>query len=85
MRGLMGFISTYQRVLSPLLGQRCIYYPTCSSYTYEAIEVYGAVRGSWLGMRRIGRCHPFRDAGFDPVPKVGDQPEEKSMTSCKEV
>ncbi len=69
-RWAMGLIRAYQRALSPLLGSNCRYYPTCSNYTMQAIEHHGVLRGSWLGMRRIGRCHPFRDGGFDPVPGV---------------
>ncbi len=65
---MLGLIRAYQRVLSPLLGAKCRFHPTCSRYTYEAIEVHGAVKGSWLGIKRIGRCQPFREGGLDPVP-----------------
>ena len=61
-------IRGYQRVLSPVMGGNCRYYPSCSHYTYEAIERYGLARGSWMGVKRIGRCHPWREGGFDPVP-----------------
>ncbi len=61
-------VRAYQVVLSPLLGGQCRYYPTCSAYAIEAIERHGAWRGAWLAARRIGRCHPFRPGGFDPVP-----------------
>jgi len=61
-------IGAYQRVISPLFGQRCRFYPSCSSYAREAIEIHGAGRGSWLALRRLGRCHPFHPGGFDPVP-----------------
>lgn len=62
-------IRSYQVVLSPILGPSCRFYPTCSSYALEAIEKYGAVRGGWLMIRRILRCHPFSgSSGFDPVP-----------------
>ncbi|MEZ5175074.1 MAG: membrane protein insertion efficiency factor YidD [Acidimicrobiia bacterium] len=64
----LSVIRIYQRLLSPLMGRNCRYHPTCSRYTYEAIEIHGAMRGSWLGIRRIARCHPFHDGGFDPVP-----------------
>ena len=61
-------IRAYQLVLSPLLGPRCRFYPSCSHYALEAIESHGALRGSWLSAKRICRCHPFNPGGFDPVP-----------------
>lgn len=64
----LGLIRLYQATLSGLLGGHCRYYPSCSQYTYEAVERYGFVRGSWMGLRRIGRCHPFARGGYDPVP-----------------
>lgn len=59
----------YQLVISPLLGPRCRFYPSCSCYTHAAIERFGAVRGTWLGLRRLARCHPFNAGGYDPVPQ----------------
>ncbi|MEZ4501672.1 MAG: membrane protein insertion efficiency factor YidD [Dehalococcoidia bacterium] len=67
-RALLGLIRFYQRSISPGLGARCRYEPSCSAYAYEAVEVHGAWRGSWLAIRRIGRCHPGRPGGYDPVP-----------------
>ena len=67
-RILLVVIGGSRRFLSPLLGQRCRFLPTCSAYAVEAITVHGAARGSWLAMRRIGRCHPFHPGGHDPVP-----------------
>lgn len=58
----------YQLTLSPLFGGACRYYPSCSAYAIEALERHGAIRGGWMALRRIGRCHPFRPGGFDPVP-----------------
>ena len=65
---IQGLIRLYQRAVSPLLGPRCRYYPSCSQYTLEALQIHGLWRGLWLGARRIGRCHPFHPGGFDPVP-----------------
>jgi hypothetical protein len=70
---LVGLIRIYQLVISPLLGPRCRFYPSCSRYTARALAEHGALRGSWLGLRRIGRCHPFHPGGFDPVPPAGGQ------------
>ncbi|MBO7674537.1 MAG: membrane protein insertion efficiency factor YidD [Atopobiaceae bacterium] len=67
-RVLMRLVRWYQRYVSPLLPDSCIYSPTCSEYMLEAIQKYGAARGSWLGIRRILRCHPFHKGGYDPVP-----------------
>lgn len=61
-------IRFYQRALSPLLPPSCIYTPTCSVYTYQAIEKYGILKGGWLGAKRILRCHPWAHGGHDPVP-----------------
>ncbi|MHB1313713.1 MAG: membrane protein insertion efficiency factor YidD [Gemmatimonadaceae bacterium] len=65
---LILFVRGYQMVLSPHLPSSCRYYPTCSHYAIEALEKHGALRGGWLAIKRIGRCHPFRPGGYDPVP-----------------
>jgi len=67
-RFLVFWIRAYQAGFSPLLPASCRYTPTCSEYARLAIEKHGAARGSWLAMKRIGRCHPFGGRGYDPVP-----------------
>jgi len=65
---LVGLLTVYRRFVSPLLGARCRFYPSCSAYALEAVQVHGATRGSWLAVRRLSRCHPFHAGGLDPVP-----------------
>jgi putative membrane protein insertion efficiency factor len=65
---LLALIRGYQYLLRPLLGANCRFYPSCSDYAREAIEKHGALRGSWLALRRILRCHPYHPGGYDPVP-----------------
>lgn len=72
----MRFVATllirlYQWTLSPYLGRACRFYPTCSNYALEAIELHGTLRGSWLAARRLCKCHPFHPGGFDPPPSAG--------------
>lgn len=67
-RLLIAIIRAYQRWLSPLLGPRCRFHPSCSQYMLEALQLHGLFRGGWLGFRRILRCHPLNPGGFDPVP-----------------
>ncbi|MDZ4769404.1 MAG: membrane protein insertion efficiency factor YidD [Chloroflexota bacterium] len=64
----LALIRLYKRFLSPMLPSSCRFHPTCSMYTYEAIEKYGVLKGGWMGVRRIARCHPFHPGGYDPVP-----------------
>lgn len=61
-------IRFYQRAISPALPPSCRFYPTCSEYTYQAIEKYGLIKGGWLGIKRLSRCHPWNPGGYDPVP-----------------
>lgn len=65
---ILGLIRLYQWILSPILGNACRFYPSCSNYTRQAVERFGAARGSWMGVRRILRCHPWHEGGYDPVP-----------------
>lgn len=75
---LLGMIAVYRATLSPLLGVHCRFQPSCSLYTEEAIRRFGPWRGGWLGIRRIGRCHPFHPGGHDPVP--GEEPSHPNET-----
>ena len=65
---LVSLIKLYRRFLSPLKPPSCRFYPTCSQYTMEAVEKHGAVKGSFLGLKRILKCHPLHPGGYDPVP-----------------
>lgn len=76
-RILLAMVGGYRRFVSPLLPSSCIYTPTCSRYAEIAVERFGALRGSWLAVRRILRCHPFRKGGFDPVPNTWE--DRKSL------
>lgn len=64
----VGMITTYQKLVSPRLGVNCRYRPTCSAYAAEAVKRFGVIKGGFLGLRRLGRCHPLRPGGYDPVP-----------------
>ena len=65
---LVVLLKGYRLVISPLYGQVCRYHPSCSAYALEAVQLHGAMRGSWLAVRRLARCHPWTPGGFDPVP-----------------
>ena len=66
---LIALIKAYKYVIIPLLGPRCRFYPSCSSYGLEAIQLHGAAKGSYLTLRRLLKCHPFHEGGIDPVPE----------------
>jgi len=74
---LRGLVRAYQLVISPLLLPSCRYLPSCSDYAAEAIEVHGALRGCWLALRRLLRCHPWGGSGYDPVPLPGAPPHSR--------
>jgi len=65
---LLALIYLYRWFISPLLGPRCRFYPSCSAYSLEALKLHGPVKGCWLTFKRLIRCHPYSDGGFDPVP-----------------
>ena len=82
-RVLVALIAGYRRFVSPLLAPRCRFEPSCSAYALEAVRSHGALRGSWLAVRRVGRCHPFHPGGFDPVPpaRQGHLPRPEGASS----
>lgn len=67
-RAVTGAIRVYQAVISPLFPPSCRYYPTCSTYAMQAVEKYGVARGLVMGAKRVARCHPWHEGGYDPVP-----------------
>lgn len=76
-RVLLVLLAGYQKFVSPLLGPRCRFEPSCSSYAVEAVRVHGALWGSWLAGRRLLRCHPFHPGGYDPVPSSPTRPRPR--------
>ena len=70
---LIAFIKAYRYLLSPFLGNNCRFHPSCSEYAETAIRRFGPLRGTWLGIRRLGRCHPWHEGGIDPVPEKNHQ------------
>jgi len=67
-RLLLIFIKAYQYLISPMLGPSCRFTPTCSEYAAQAVKKYGAIKGGWMSVKRVGRCHPWHDGGYDPLP-----------------
>ncbi|AWK14961.1 membrane protein insertion efficiency factor YidD [Candidatus Fukatsuia symbiotica] len=75
-RALIGLIRGYQRVVSPLFGPRCRFHPTCSDYALEALGKFGVIKGSWLTLKRVLKCHPLNSGGYDPVPPKSEDNRE---------
>jgi putative membrane protein insertion efficiency factor len=73
---LIQLVRIYRFAISPWLGPNCRFDPSCSSYAIEALQVHGIWRGTWLAMLRIGRCHPWGDSGYDPVPEISEDVDE---------
>ena len=79
-------LKAYRLLISPLYGQVCRYHPSCSAYALDSVDAFGAGRGAWLALRRVGRCHPWAPGGYDPVPErfawrgspASDMSEERS-------
>jgi uncharacterized protein len=76
---LIWLLKAYRFAISPLYGQVCRYHPTCSAYALEAVTRHGSLRGSWLAVRRVGRCHPWADGGYDPVPPTSAAPATENL------
>lgn len=75
-RILRALVLVYRNAISPLLGPRCRYLPTCSEYCLDALALHGALRGGWLSLKRIARCHPWGGSGLDPVPQASTRERE---------
>ena len=73
---LILLIKLYQKFISPMFPAKCRFYPTCSQYTLEAVKEHGAIKGTYLGIKRILKCHPFHEGGYDPVPKKENKNSE---------
>jgi hypothetical protein len=67
-RAVLAVLRFYKRWVSPALPPSCRFTPTCSEYSYQAVEKYGVLRGGWMGIRRLARCHPWHPGGYDPIP-----------------
>jgi uncharacterized protein len=81
---LIGLLKVYRLLISPLYGNVCRYYPSCSAYALRAVSVHGAVKGSWLAARRLLRCHPWAPGGYDPVPGTPEFEEEQREQALRQ-
>jgi uncharacterized protein len=79
---LVWLLRAYQLLLSPMLGQNCRFYPSCSNYAIEALRTHGAARGGWLAVRRVCRCHPWNAGGVDPVPGAPHKDSQTAACGC---
>lgn len=79
---LIGLLKLYRLVISPLYGNVCRYYPSCSAYALRAVQVHGAWKGTWLATRRLLRCHPWTPGGYDPVPGTPEFEEEARLQAA---
>lgn len=75
---LLILISAYKTLISPVLPPSCRFYPSCSEYARESIEGHGALKGLYLAARRLLKCHPYHEGGFDPVPEAGERPKKST-------
>jgi putative membrane protein insertion efficiency factor len=78
---LIGFLRAYRLLISPLYGQVCRYHPSCSAYALEAVTQHGSLRGTWLAVRRLGRCHPWAAGGYDPVPPPRERADSSRVSA----
>jgi putative membrane protein insertion efficiency factor len=76
---IIGFLKIWRAVISPLYGDVCKFYPTCSAYALRAVQTHGALRGSWLTIRRLLHCHPWSLGGYDPVPNTPEYEAEQAL------
>ena len=81
-RILLWLIRGYQLILSPVIGANCRHEPTCSRYSFQAIERFGAIKGVWLTLKRVGKCHPWGTWGYDPVPDKQGRSEKETHESA---
>ncbi|WP_343064195.1 membrane protein insertion efficiency factor YidD [Marilutibacter penaei] len=81
-RLLIALLRFYKRWISPLLGPRCRFHPSCSEYAMEAIGRFGTLKGGWLAARRLGRCHPLNPGGYDPVPLAATPSQDDDPCRC---